>query len=59
MELHPASRSVPGLDIALLRQDERKARPTMSIEERTKRALARGEKLLAEARLAHRLTARS
>jgi hypothetical protein len=31
----------------------------MSLEERTKRALAKGEKLLAEARLAHRLSTRS
>jgi hypothetical protein len=58
MELHPASRSVPGLDIALLRQDERKARPSMSLEERTKRALAKGEALLRQARLAHKLSER-
>jgi hypothetical protein len=58
MEL--TKRSVDWLAIDLLSLQDRKAQAarSMTIEERTKRALAKGEKLLAEARLAHRLSTR-
>jgi len=52
-------RTVTPLTIDLLKRDNRLSQKPLSIEERTKRALARGEKILAEARLAHRLTTRS
>jgi len=52
-------RTVTPLTIDLLKRDNRLSQKPLSIEERTKQALARGEKLLAEARLAHRLATRS
>jgi hypothetical protein len=55
------TRKIDWLSIDLASRDARKAQAAraMSLEERTKRALAKGEKLLAEARLAHRLSTRS
>jgi hypothetical protein len=55
------TRKIDWLAIDLLTHETRKAQAAraMTIEERTKRALAKGEKLLAEASLAHRLSARS
>jgi len=52
-------RTVDWLAIDLVNQEQRKALKPLSIEERTKRALAKGEALLAQARLAHRLSERS
>ena len=51
-------RSIDWLAIDLVNQEQRKALKPLSIEERTKRALAKGEALLAQARLAHRLSER-
>jgi hypothetical protein len=54
-------RKVDWLSIDMVNQDARKAQAAraMSIEERTKRALEKGDKLLSQARLAHRLATRS
>lgn len=52
-------REVTGMAIDLLKRDNRLALPAMDIAARTKRALERGEKLLAEARLARRLHERN
>lgn len=52
-------REVTGLTIDLLKRDNRQLRPAMDIAARTKRALERGEKLLAEARLARKLSQRT
>jgi hypothetical protein len=60
MNLTQRSRSVDWLSIDLVNQEARKQSQAraMTIEERTKRALAKGEKLLAEAHLAQRLSTR-
>lgn len=58
MELTQRSRSVDWLAIDQVNHEQRKALKPMSIEERTKRALAKGEALLAQARLAHKLAER-
>lgn len=61
MEPTQRSRSVDWLAIDQVNQEARRAQAdrALSLEERTKRALARGEKLLAEARLAHKLAQRN
>jgi hypothetical protein len=55
------TRKIDWLAIDLLTHETRKAQVAraMTIEERTKRALAKGEALLAQARLTHCLSTRS
>jgi len=59
--METTSRKVDWLAIDQVNKEARRAQAdrALSLEERTKRALARGEKLLAEARLAHKLAGRS
>jgi hypothetical protein len=59
MDLTQRSRSVDWLSIDLVNQEARKVLKPMSIEERTRRALEKGERLLAEAHLARKLANRS
>ena len=60
-QMETTSRKVDWLAIDQVNKEARRAQAdrALSLEERTKRALARGEKLLAEARLAHKLAGRS
>jgi hypothetical protein len=55
-----SKRTVDWLAIDLAHHETRKrqAARAMTLEERTKRALAKGEALLAQARLSHRLSNR-
>ena len=59
--METTSRRVDWLAIDLLTLQDRKdqARRALSIEERTKRAIAKGDELLRQARIASRLESRS